>query len=115
MPGGAEAALQRMVATEGRLQDREPVRRGRQSLDGANIATLGLHRERQAGARRHAVDGDRAGAADPVLAADMRARRADLMAQRVGEQHARLDLDRDGRPLRVKRTGCRARRRSVAA
>ena len=82
-----------MVVTERRLQDREPVRRWRQSLHGANIATLGLHRECQAGTCRYAVNGDRARAANPVLAADMCARRANLMAQRVGEQHAGLDLD----------------------
>ena len=53
-----------------------------------------LHRERQAGTGRHAVDRDRAGAAHAMLAADMRARRAELVAQCIGQQHAGLDLDR---------------------
>ena len=40
------------------------------------------------------VDG--AGAADAVLAADMRAGRAELVAQEIGQQHARLGLAFDG-------------------
>ena len=46
-------------------------------------AAVGLHRERQAGARGDAVDAHRAGAADAVLAADVGAGRAELVAQEV--------------------------------
>ena len=87
------------MAAEGLLQHRQPARLRRQAFDGAQSAAIGLHRERQAGARRHAVDLDRAGAADAVLAADMGAGRAEHVAQEVGQQHARLGvaLDRRGR------------------
>ena len=37
-----------------------------------------------------------AGAADAMLAADMRAGGAELMAQEIGQQHARLGLALDG-------------------
>ena len=52
-----------------------------------------LHREHQAGAHRPAVDHHRAGAADAVLAADMRAGQA--ASSRMARQDlARLDMDR---------------------
>ena len=54
--------------------------------------SVGLHREHQAGAHRLAVEEDRAGAADAVLAADVRAGQAELVAQEVAQQQARLDL-----------------------
>src|ERR1700682_1767051 len=44
--GGAEAALQCVVAAERLLQDRETVRRRCQTFDGANFATIDLRRER---------------------------------------------------------------------
>src|SRR6187549_383643 len=93
-PGGAEAALQRVMTTERRLQHGKPVRCGRETLDGANLTTFRLDRERQAGARRLAVDNDCASATDAVLAADMRADRTERMAQCVSQQHTRLDLER---------------------
>ena len=58
---------------------------------------LGLHREHQAGARRHAVDLHGAGAADAVLAADMGAGGAEDVAQEIAEQQARLGLGLDAR------------------
>ena len=59
------------------------------------FAAFGLHREDQAGAHRLAVDQHGAGAADAVLAADVGAGEAKLMAQAVGERQARLDIDAD--------------------
>ncbi len=50
-----------------------------------------LRREREAAARRAAIDQHRAGAADAVLAAEMRAGQFQLLAQEVGEMLARLD------------------------
>ena len=47
-----------------------------QPFDGADRLALRLHREHQAGAHRLAVDDHRAGAADAVLAADVRAGQA---------------------------------------
>ena len=69
----------------------------RQTFDGADRAALGLHRKHQAGAHRLAVDNDGAGAADAVLAADMRAGLPAILADRVGQRAARLDRDRRGR------------------
>ena len=65
----------------------------RQAFDGADRAALGLHREHQAGAHRLAVDQHRAGAADAVLAADMRAGQAAIVADRVDQRAARLHAD----------------------
>ena len=67
---------------------------GRQPLDGGDRVAVGLHREHQARAHRHAVDQHRAGAADAVLAAGMRAGERELVAQAVEQGHARLDVDR---------------------
>jgi hypothetical protein len=46
-------------------------------------APVDLHREHEAGAHRLAVDLHRARAADPVLAADVRAPHAEVVAQAV--------------------------------
>ena len=54
-------------------------------------------REHQAGAHRAAVDQDRAGAADAVLAADVGAGQPEVVAQRVGQQPARRHPDVVGR------------------
>ena len=75
-----------------------------------------LHRERQAGARRRAVDLHGAGAAHAMLAADMRAGRAQHMAQEIAEQQARLGLGGDRAPVQRQRTRWRwpAFRRGIA-
>ena len=65
----------------------------RQALDGADLLAFGLHGEDQAGAHRLALDDDGAGAADAVLAADMRAGLAAVLADGVGQRAARLDRD----------------------
>ena len=57
----------------------------------STAAAVELHREQKARAHAVAVDQHRAGAADAVLAADMRAREAERAAQEVGEQQTRLD------------------------
>ena len=46
----------------------------RQPLDGDDLGAVGLHRQHQAAAHHRAVDAHRAGAADAVLAAQMRTR-----------------------------------------
>ena len=92
--GGAEAALQRVVALERRLQDAEAAGRWREAFHRPDLAAVDLHGEREAGARRLAVDDDRAGAADAVLAADMGAGCADLVAQEIGQQQPRFGLAR---------------------
>ncbi len=92
MPGGAEAALQAVGVAEGLLQRVELAVAAGQPLDGGELVAVGLDRQHQAGAHRLAVDEHRAGAADAVLAADVGAGEAELVAQEVGEQQPRLDL-----------------------
>src|SRR6185437_12822796 len=62
-----------------------------QAFDRVDSATVGLHREQQAGSRAVAIDRYGAGTADAMLAADMRAGEAERMAQKIGKQQARLD------------------------
>ena len=66
----------------------------RQPFDGADLLAIGLHGEHQAGAHRLAVDDDRAGAADAVLAADMGAGLPAILADGVSQCAPRLDADR---------------------
>ena len=89
----AEAALQAVVVDEGLLQRMQLLAVG-EPFDGADLPAVGLDREHQAGADRLAVEDDRAGAADAVLAADMRAGLAAVVADRVDQRLARLDADR---------------------
>ena len=58
------------------------------------LAPVGLHREHQAGAHRVVVEDDGAGAADAVLAADMGAGLAAIVADGVDQRAPRLDPDR---------------------
>ena len=90
----AIAALHAVGLAERVLQRRQLARPRRQALDGGDGVAVGLHREHQAGAHRRAVDQHRAGAADAVLAAGMRAGEQELVAQAVEQARARLDLDR---------------------
>ena len=85
--GRAEAALQAVVAPEGRLQRMERAVL-HQALDGRDLGAVGLHRQHQARARGLAVHQHRAGAADAVLAADVRAGEREVLPQEVDEQLA---------------------------
>jgi hypothetical protein len=87
-PGGAEAALERMVAPEGVLQNVESVGSGRQTLHGADVTSIDLHGEREAGTRDHSVHRHRTGTADTMFASDVSARGADLLTQKIRQQHA---------------------------
>src|SRR6267378_550722 len=80
----AEAALQRVLLMKGLLQ-RLQLAGIRKALDGVHLAAVRLHGEHQAAAHDIAVDPHGACAAHPVLAADMRAREAQLIAQEVDE------------------------------
>ena len=64
-----------------------------EALDRLDLAVVGLHAEHEARAGRRAVDEDGARAADAVLAAEVRARVAEVVAQHVGQRAARLDRD----------------------
>ena len=63
-------------------------------FDGTDCSFIRLHGKHQAGAYGFAVDDDRACAADPVLAADMRAGLSAIFTDRIDQRAARLDSDR---------------------
>ena len=87
----AEAALQAVIVAKRLLQ------RVSSSAVGARPSTVAISRRPPAprASGRSAPSGrreDRAGAADAVLAAEMRAGEPELVAQEIGEREARLDL-----------------------
>src|SRR5262249_19195760 len=63
-------------------------------FDRPDLPAISLDREHQAGTDRLAVEDDGAGAADAMLAADMRAGLAAVIADSVDQGLARLDTDR---------------------
>ena len=76
-----EAFLQRMqVAVRG------------EALDGGDRGAVGLDREDRAGFRASAVDQDGAGAALTGVAPDVRAGQAQVLAQEVDQEQARIDV-----------------------
>src|SRR4051812_16669347 len=94
----AVAALQGVLALESLAQfarDLVVV----QSLDGDDFGAVAGDRIGDAGAHRYAVDQDRAGAADAVLAAEMGAGQVAAFAQEIGQMRARPD--RSGNRLAV--------------
>ena len=108
--GRAEAALQPVALAE-RLLHRVHVRPARaEPLDRGHLVAVDRHREQQAGPHRLAVEQHRAGAADAVLAADVRAGQPQVVAQEVGQQPARRHAGVarhavDGQPYVVQRVG----------
>src|SRR6266849_6595340 len=74
-----------------------------EALDGAYAGAFAGDREGDARAGDLAVDLHRAGAANAVLAADMRTGEQELLAQEVGEMRARGDVGLDA--LAVDREG----------
>ena len=70
-----------------------------QTLDGPDLATLGLDGEIGAGAHGRAVHQHRAGAAHLDVARALGALEAELLPQDVEEQAVRHDVDRDGAPV----------------
>ena len=78
-----------MVLAE-RLLERVELAVAHESLDRQELGAVGLDREHDAGTRGLAVDQNSARAADAVLAADVRARQAEVLAQEIREQLAGL-------------------------
>ena len=68
-----------------------------EAFDGGDAGAVAGHGIGDAGARRHAVEQQRAGAANAVLAAEMGAGQIEVVAQEIGEMGARLDGGLDGR------------------
>ena len=89
-PRRAEPALERMVTSKRLLQGRQRALPG-ERLDRLDLAAVDLHREQAAATHGHPVDEHRAGAADAVLAADVRAGQPQAMAEEVRQQEPRLD------------------------
>ena len=87
----AIAALQRVAVAEGGLQIVDRAAIG-QPFDGLDRSPVGLHGERQTAPHDLAVDANRAGAANAMLAADMRAGQSELVAQKIRQMRAWLDL-----------------------
>src|SRR5579885_3179197 len=79
----AEAALQAMIIAERLLQRVQRLAVGRDAFDRHDLVAVGLHREHQARAGRTAVEQNGAGAADAVLAAQMRAGKAQIVPQEI--------------------------------
>ena len=61
----------------------------REALNGRHLTPVCLHGQGQAGPDRLAVEQHRAGPADPVLAADVGAGQAEVVAEEVREEQAR--------------------------
>src|SRR5437868_5048802 len=70
-----------------------------EAFDGDDFGTVRLRREHQTGTRGFAVQQDRAGAADSVLAARMRAGEPEVLAQEVDQKFSRLALPGAGLPV----------------
>ena len=90
-PRGAEPALEAMTVPEGLL---ERVERAAllHALDGTDLRAVRLDGEHRARLRAGAVDVDRAGAAVARVAAGVGAGEAELVAEEMHEQEARLDV-----------------------
>jgi hypothetical protein len=63
---------------------------GSQTFDSENLVTVSLHGKHQAGPDWFSVEQNRTRAAHAVLAADVCAGQAKLMAQEIAEQQTRL-------------------------
>ena len=83
----AEPTLETVVLTE-RLLERVELTVLREALDRQDLRAVGLDREHDAGPRGLAIDQNRARAADSVLAADVRTREAEVLAQKIHEELA---------------------------
>src|SRR5947209_856783 len=89
--GRAVAALQAMSLPEP-LLNRVQLAVLRESFDGRDARAVGLDGEHRAGLDGLAVNRDGASAAQRSLAADVRARQSEHVAQVVHEQQSRLDF-----------------------
>ena len=90
LAGRAVAALERVVLDE-RLLQRMQLVVVREPLDGRHLGAIVRDREREACVRPAPVDQHGAGAALAVIAALLRAREAQVLAQQVEQRRARVD------------------------
>src|ERR1700746_3448920 len=87
LPRRAVAALKTVVLEESGLHRMKPAI-FRESLDGGDFVLLMHHREGEAGIDAPSVHVYGAGAALPVIASLLRAKEAEIFAQRVEQRHA---------------------------
>ena len=66
----------------------------RETLDGPDFATVGLHSEHQTGAHRLAVNNHGTGAADSVLTADVGSGLSAILTDRIGQSATWLNSNR---------------------
>jgi hypothetical protein len=66
-------------------------RRAGEAFDSPQIVAVGLNREHDARSNGLAVEQDGAGAADTVLAADVRAGEPEIVSDEIAEEQAWLD------------------------
>jgi hypothetical protein len=90
------------MLAEGSLQGGQGLL-ARETLNRHHRAPFGLNREHEARLHRFAIDNDCARAAHPMFAAEMGPGQPQLVAQAIGEVHARLDLGRDGLAVELER------------
>src|SRR6266536_853745 len=98
----AKPALQAVVLHERPLQRMQRIALG-ESLDRADLLAVGLNGEHQARSHRLAADEHRAGAAYPVLAADVRPGQAAIVADGVDQSAPRLDANDMPAPIDIQR------------
>ena len=92
MPGVQKPHWSPWCSTNARLHGME-LAVGREPFDRRHLAAGGLQREHRAALHGAAVDEHRAGAALARVAADVRPRQPETVAQRVDEQRASFDLE----------------------
>ena len=96
--GRTEPALLGVVLDEGRL-DRSKLPVGREPFDRRDLLPLRLEGEHRAGVDGLAPDDHGAGPAGGAVAHLLGSREVEVVAQRVEQGHARLDLDLLGRAI----------------
>src|SRR5262249_20047252 len=84
------AALQRVAGLERRLQVSD-LAEIRHALDGLDACAVALNGKHETAAHDDAIDAHRTGAADAMLAADVAAGEAQLLAQEIDQCLARID------------------------
>ena len=93
-PGRAEAALEAVTFVERLLHRMQRRPQNGQALDGRHFVAFGLNREHQARPHRRSVEQHSAAAADPMLAANVRAGQTEVVSKMVREQATRIALGR---------------------
>ena len=101
MPALAVAALRHVVVDPGLLHLVQRAVR-REAFDRGDLLAVGGADRHGAGARRHAVDVDGAGAALGDAAAVLGAGQADMLADRPQQRRVRIDVDCEAFPLIVR-------------